>query len=185
MDAGDNGVVFYVMQVVTVLLASLSMSMALAHALEFPGKMRLDKDAYLATQSIYYPGFTFGGAAEPLSIFATFVLLWLTRSSPSTFCCTLIAFLALLIMHAIFWTITQPVNRFWLKNQPLNRLGRKFFSAKPVSQQPEQSEANGENWESMRDRWEYSHLVRAGLSVVALIALTIALALGPRTGQLS
>ena len=45
--------------------------MALTHALEFPGKMRLDKDIYLAAQTIYYPGFTIGGAAEPLNIIAT------------------------------------------------------------------------------------------------------------------
>lgn len=144
--------VFYVMQVLPVVLAAPPMSTALAHALEFPGKVRLDKDAYLADQSIYYPGFTIGGTVEPLSIFATFVLLCLTRSSPSAFWCTLIAFLAPLIMHAIFWTITRPVNKLWLKNQPLHRLGRRFFSVKLASQQPAGAEASSENWGRLRDR---------------------------------
>ena len=40
------------------------MALALAHALERPGKMRLSKE--LAIQPIYYPGFTFGGTAEPM-----------------------------------------------------------------------------------------------------------------------
>jgi len=38
------------------------MALALAHALELPGKMRLSKEAYLAVQPIYYPGFTIGGS---------------------------------------------------------------------------------------------------------------------------
>jgi hypothetical protein len=54
------------------------MDMALAHALELPGKLRLPKDQYLAVQAIYYPGYTFGGVAEPLSIAAVALLAFLT-----------------------------------------------------------------------------------------------------------
>jgi len=49
---------FFILQVLTVLLASIGMAMALAHALELPGKLRLDKETYLAIQPINYPGFT-------------------------------------------------------------------------------------------------------------------------------
>jgi hypothetical protein len=49
------------LQVVTVLLVAVAMSLTLAHALELPGKMRLDEQTYRAVQTIYYPGFTFGG----------------------------------------------------------------------------------------------------------------------------
>jgi hypothetical protein len=38
---------------------------------------------------------------------------------------------------------------------------------------------NGEDWKAMRNRWEYSHLVRAALSVIALVTLTVALAMRP------
>jgi hypothetical protein len=51
------------------------MALSLAHALELPGKMRLGKDAYLSVQTIYYPGFTIGGIAEPLGILALIALL--------------------------------------------------------------------------------------------------------------
>jgi hypothetical protein len=37
------------------------MGLSLAHALEFPGKKRLDEKQYKAVQTIYYPGFTIGG----------------------------------------------------------------------------------------------------------------------------
>jgi len=66
-------------QVVTVFVVSIAMSLALAHALELPGKMRLNKETYVTVQSIYYPGFTLGGVSEPLGIAATLILVILTR----------------------------------------------------------------------------------------------------------
>ena len=36
--------------------------------------MRLDRDADLAVQTIYYPGFTIGGASEPLAALALVAL---------------------------------------------------------------------------------------------------------------
>jgi hypothetical protein len=52
------------LEVVTVFLVAVAMALALAHALEFPGKMRLSKEDYLATQSIYYPVATLSRAAR-------------------------------------------------------------------------------------------------------------------------
>ena len=56
------------LQVVTLLFVAIAMATMLAHALELPGKLKLSKDEYLATQRIYYPGFTIGGAAEPIAL---------------------------------------------------------------------------------------------------------------------
>ena len=39
-------------QAITVVLAALTMAQMLAHALEFPGKRRLDHDTYLKFQAI-------------------------------------------------------------------------------------------------------------------------------------
>src|ERR687895_1371780 len=75
-----GGQMFLIIQVVTVFLVAVAMSLSLAHALELPGKMRLDKDTYLAVQDIYYPGFTYGGLGEGLGMVATLVLLLLTPS---------------------------------------------------------------------------------------------------------
>jgi hypothetical protein len=49
------------LQVISVFLVAVAMSMALAHALEFPGKLRLNEQTYRVVQTIYYPGFTVGG----------------------------------------------------------------------------------------------------------------------------
>ena len=48
---------YVALQVLTVMLAAVTMALSLAHALEFPGKLRLKKEQYLAVQPIYYPGF--------------------------------------------------------------------------------------------------------------------------------
>jgi hypothetical protein len=80
-------------------------------------------------------------------------------------------------MHAIFWIVTQPVNKFWLKNQQLSKLGNRFFPPNSTIQHGEGSKADVEDWGKMRDRWEYSHLVRAVFCVIAMITLTVALAM--------
>jgi hypothetical protein len=48
------------LQLVSVVLVSAAYALALAHVLELPGKLRLDRNTYLAVQQIYYPGFTIG-----------------------------------------------------------------------------------------------------------------------------
>lgn len=57
-----------VLQILTLLAVAVTMALALAHALELQGKMRLSKEAYYAVQPIYYPGFTFAGFAEPFGL---------------------------------------------------------------------------------------------------------------------
>src|SRR5947209_4090504 len=97
-----------IMQVVTVFLAAIAMSLAVAHALELPGKLRLSKENYIVTQTIYYPGFTIGGVSEGMSIVAALMLMLLTPTSDRAFGWTLAGFLCLVAMHAAYWVITHP-----------------------------------------------------------------------------
>ncbi len=152
-----------ILQVVTVFLVAVSMSMALAHALEFPGKLRLDEQAYRSVQTIYYPGFTFGGIGEVLAVVATLILMLSMRHDGVSFWWAFSAFVAIVAMQAVFWFITQPTNRHWLKNQPLSEAGTRFF-ALDRADNPSSKEAIYPDWKRLRDRWEYSHIVRAFLS---------------------
>ena len=154
------------LQALTILLAAIGMALSLAHALEFPGKRRLDRDAYLTTQAIYYPGFTIGGAFEPLAMIATFALLLFTPLGTAAFWLTLAAFAGLVLAHAIYWVITHPVNKVWLKDEKLDKAGGRFFATGT-------STAEGD-WAALRDRWEWSHVARALLELSSLIALVIA-----------
>jgi hypothetical protein len=111
---------YVALQVLTVMLAAVTMALSLAQALELPGKLRLDKEQYLAVQPIYYPGFTIGDIAEPAVILATLALLILTPAGTEEFWLVAGALAALIMVQAIFWTKTQPVNGFWLEETELS-----------------------------------------------------------------
>lgn len=170
-------VLFLALQVVTVFFVAVTMSLALAHALELPGKLRLDQQTYLAVQTIYYPGFTIGGIGEPLAIIATLILLLTTPRDHAAFWWLLVGLLAVAGMQLVFWLVTQPVNRFWLKNERLSTAGAKFFSVERSTKTPQSDGEGGKDWKYLRDRWEYSHVARAVLSGIALVAVVTAVAM--------
>lgn len=156
-----------VLRVAALVLVVLTVVTSLAHALEFPGKMRLAREQYLAVQPIYYPGFTYAGAAEPLAIIVVAVLLAFTPSGTTAFWLAVGALAAAAVTHLIYWVLTAPVNKFWLKDEKLSG-GAKFFFGSGSSAQ------SGE-WTKLRDRWERSHLYRAAAASTAFILLTIAI----------
>ena len=157
------------LHVLTIVLVAIPMALVLAHALEYPGKMKLARDDYLTVQPIYSPGFTIGGFAEPASLLALVVLLFLTPPA-AAFWLTLAAFAAMALMHITYWLVTHPVNKFWLKDANLKGASAAFFEAGAGSFETE-------DWRNLRDRWEMSHIVRAVLSFAAFVLLVIALAL--------
>jgi hypothetical protein len=147
---------FELLQIVTVVLVALGMTPALAHALELPGKKRLGQTTYRAMQSIYYPGFTAaGGIGEAGGIVATFVLLLFTPRGTGAFWLTLAALAGLLAMHAAYWVLTHPVNKFWVEGQKLGGFGSRFFSF-ASGRDPSRRDGSGKaDWTALRDRWEY------------------------------
>lgn len=154
-----------ILPILAMVLVAVGLALSLSHALELPGKLRLGKDAYLSTQAIYYPGFTVGGAFEPLAILATLALAFVTPYGDAAFGLVLVALAALVIAHAIYWVLIHPINKVWLRDRELEGAGRSFFSVGgkgPIST---------EDWTVLRDRWEYSHVARAGLTLVSLAAL--------------
>jgi hypothetical protein len=160
---------YVALQVLTVMLAAVTMALSLAHALELPGKLRLGKEQYLAVQPIYYPGFTIGGIAEPAVILATLVLLLMTPADTVVFWLVAGALAALITVQVIFWTKTQPANRFWLEQTELSRSATRFF----------QTDRGGapRDWVAARDQWERSHILRALAASMGLFLLTLAAAL--------
>lgn len=165
-----------ILQVVSLCLVVLALTPALAHALEWPGKMRLDRDAYLAVQPIYYPGFTLvGGFGEVISILAVLVLLVMTPADDARFWWVATALISLAAMHAVYWVLTHPVNRYWLRNQAMGRAGTGFFAQDPLHRE-KPADAGEESWTIYRDRWERSHAVRAVLAAVGFVALAVGVA---------
>lgn len=154
------------LKIVTVTLAAISMALALAHALEWPGKMRLSKEDYLVVQPIYYPGFTIGGIAEPLSILLALALTVLMPTGSKAFVLMIGACLALIAMHLIYWLMTHPVNNFWLKDVKLKKTGSLFFSLG--------RDSGPADWTALRDQWERSHILRTVFGFVGFVLLVTA-----------
>jgi hypothetical protein len=167
---------FLIVQILTITLVALAMAPAIAHALEHPGKMRLGKNAYVAVQSVYYPGFTIVGAlSEAGGIIAIVVLLILTPPSTTAFHLTLVALLTLATMQAVYWLLIHPVNRYWLQSGSTNlgNAGARFFAFDPGGRS-----AGTRDWRKLRERWEYSHIGRAVLSFVSFFSLLLAAVIG-------
>ena len=157
--------------ILTTVLVAIAMAPALAHALEFPGKKRLDQDAYFTVQSIYYPGFTIAGFAEVGGMLASIVLLFLTPPETASFWLTAIAVVGMIGMQIVFWIYTQPVNKFWLQKTTVGNPGARCFGFSFAGHIPQ----DAGDWIRLRDRWEYSHIVRAGLVFLNFFSLLLAL----------
>ncbi|MDX8482460.1 DUF1772 domain-containing protein [Mesorhizobium sp. VK24D] len=150
------------------------MAMALAHALELPGKLRLGRQEYFVVQRIYYPGFTIGGGvAEVGGIVATFALM-LTSGDPVQFRLSAGALAALLGMQLVFWFMTQPINKHWLQEVELNAPAKRFFATEGRAGT---ALPQTDDWTALRNRWELSHVARAALATLSLILLTTAIAI--------
>lgn len=165
---------FLALQVATVLLVAIATALALAHALEWPGKLRLAKQEYFAIQPIYYPGFTIGGVAEPGALLLALVLLFTTPTGTLVYWLTIAGFIALLAMHVTYWVLTHPLNNFWLGSTKLTGAGIRFFALGASRTSDDLQQAD---WTVLRDRWEFSHAVRAGFGFLSLLLLVTAVAL--------
>ena len=109
---------------------------------------------------------------EPMAAIATLILLLIMRGRSPQFWWLLTAFIALAAMHGVFWVVTQPTNLYWLKDQKLSKGGAKFFDTERIGT-TDRSGIGKADWKYLRARWEYSHIMRAILSGVALTAITI------------
>src|SRR5215208_8464471 len=83
-------------------------------------------------------------------------------------------------VQAVYWFFTHPVNNFWVEGENLERFGSGFF-AFGSNRSRLGNETHPTDWTRLRDRWEYSHLGRAGLALVSLISLVIAISVNGET----
>jgi hypothetical protein len=163
------GYVLEFVQVVATISTAITMTLSLAHALELPGKLRLSRQEYLAVQPIYYPGFTRAGLAEPISIVVVALLLAMTPYGTAEFWLTAGALVAAVATHVLYWTLTAPVNKVWLKDEELSASAQRFFGASTGGG------VDDAGWTVLRDRWERSHVYRAVTAMAAFVLVVIAL----------
>lgn len=143
-----------VLEFAGLLLTIITLGPAMAHALEYRGRMSLNKEEYSSVQRIYYPEFMYAVLAEPLAIIVLSGLLALTPQSSSDFWLIMGALLSAAVTHSIYWARTAPVDRIWLKKQTLPRIARLIFGTR-------RNHIAAGDWRELRSRWERSHVYRA------------------------
>jgi hypothetical protein len=176
--------VFVLLQILSVLFVTMAMTTSLAHVYELPAMLRLDKPHYIAAQSMHHRTLAIGGILSEWGALATTLLLVLaTPMAAGAFGWAICALAALVTMQAAYWLITNPLDRFWLREATspvlLTRVpappASGFFATHPLYG-PMLSIAD-QSWTRLRARWEYSHLGRALLAAVGLLALVLGLVL--------
>lgn len=160
----------FAVQILATLLAALSMTAALGHALEMPGKLRLAREHYLAIQPIYYPGFTIGGGLGEIgTIFASAALALMLPAGGAASALAWAACASALAVQALYWLVVHPVNGFWLKHSEVGAVSKRFFAIGTSGEA-------GADWTVLRDRWERGHVIRAVFATLALMLLAASLA---------
>jgi hypothetical protein len=156
---------------------AVAMALALAHALEYPGKMRLDRATYAAVQPIYYPAFAIGGSiGEGLGVILTFALLLSIPAGTEQFNWVAASFASLLAMQAIYWTGAYPVQDFWSGRHPQGMVARRFFGLSAVTEGLARKEHES-LWPELQQRWEISHIARAFFGFVSVVTISVAVAM--------
>jgi hypothetical protein len=136
----------------SVVLSALLMGTSLAHALEMPAKMNASAAQWLTLQQTLYRSFaTIGGSIEIGAFALVGALAFLVRSNRQARRLTLSAVMLLGIAFFIVWLgFTNPVN------------------ARTATWT---SDTIPPDWTRWRIQWEYSHVVRFVLHLLAFCAL--------------
>jgi ribose/xylose/arabinose/galactoside ABC-type transport system permease subunit len=117
-----------------------------AHVLEMAHKLNLDREQYLTAQ-VMYQGWAWLGAVIIAALISNLVLAILVRRQTIAMLSAALSTLFIAVMLASFFTWTFPVNQ-----------ATENWTVAP------------DNWEALRNTWEYSHAANAGLMLLALCA---------------
>lgn len=133
-------------QFLAVMLTVLALVPGGAHLLELPGKMALDRDAYLTVQQIYR-GWALAGIVLVGALLAT---LWLAIRSRSQTA-------PLVLASSAFGLLLLTLITFFLWVYPANQATAQWTVAT-------------DGFERLRTRWEYTHAANAVLTLLAVAA---------------
>lgn len=142
----------------SLLFVALALCPAMAHLLELPNKMALDRDEYFTVQQIYR-GWALLGVVVFGALSSTLALTITLRCYPRARAYALLSLLCIAGTQLIFWMFTQPANA-----------ATRNWTVLPAA------------WSELRLQWELSHAASALLNLVALLMMiACALALERRS----
>jgi hypothetical protein len=144
---------------VALMLTAIALGPALAHLLELPNKIVLPRNQYFIVQNIYR-GWALLGIVVVSALGATLALPFAVRHHRVALRWAILAFLCMVGTQAIFWTWTYPAN-----------VATVNWTEVP------------DNWQALRDQWEFAHAFAAMINLVAMGALVLSLLAWRRNDQ--
>jgi hypothetical protein len=145
-----------IIRFLAIVLTGLAVIAPAAHLFELPGKIHMSADDYFVVQRIYL-GWWMLGLFLPAALIANLALAAVVRADRPALWLAVAAALLIAINLAIFVVWTQPANA-----------ATQNWATRP------------ENWQALRQQWEYSHAVNAAVTFLAFCAATLAALRGPR-----
>ena len=140
---------------ITLVLASLSLSLSMAHLLELPQRMQFDQQLWVRVtvlENVYKLFGSVGAAFEITAILTAIALVLLARRRGSTFYWTLSGAIFLVLAFVSWIMFVAPMNAEFAK-----------WLTNPVPA----------DWTRYRDQWEYAHAVNAFIKIIGLSLLVI------------
>ena len=140
---------------ITLVLASLSLSLSMAHLLELPQRMQFDQQLWVRVtvlENVYKLFGSVGAAFEITAILTAIALVFLVRRRGSTFYWTLSGAIFLVLAFVSWIMFVAPMNAEFAK-----------WLTNPVPA----------DWTRYRDQWEYAHAVNAFIKIIGLSLLVI------------
>ncbi|MBX6320816.1 MAG: hypothetical protein IRY94_03220 [Rhodospirillaceae bacterium] len=142
------------LRLLSLLLVALTLGLAFAHVMEFPGKLRFDGPLWLTVQQNLYVAFGVAGAGvEVAAILSTWLLVPLVRRRPG-FYWTLAAAISITVGLGVWFALVSPMNTVLDGWTP---------------------QTLPQDWTAVRNQWEFGHAVHCVLFLLGFGALAVAL----------
>jgi phosphoglycerol transferase MdoB-like AlkP superfamily enzyme len=139
-----------ILRFLAIVLTGLAVIAPAAHLFALPGKIHMSADDYFTVQRIYF-GWWLVGLFLPAAFLANAALAVVARSDKPALWLAIAAMGLIAVNLTIFMIWTQPANA-----------ATQNWTTRP------------DNWEALRQQWEYSHAVNAGLTFLAFCATALA-----------
>jgi hypothetical protein len=140
-----------VLRYTTILFELITLSALMAHLLALPAKMKLTREDYYTVQSIY-SGWAWLGIFEIGALLLTLIWAISEGKKKRTFLFVIIAFIFFSVSLTLFFIFTFPANTATV-NWTLKT----------------------NNWQMLRQQWEYSHAARTILNLIGFSCLIFSL----------
>jgi hypothetical protein len=139
-----------IVRFLAIVVTGLAMIAPGAHLLELSGKIQMAASDYFVVQRIYLGWWTVG-LLLPAAVVLNLALAFVVKRDRLAVGLALTAAALIVLNLAIFFAWTQPANT--VTNN---------WAVRP------------DNWQALRQQWEYSHAVNAGVTFLAFCAATLA-----------